>query len=336
MRSPLPVRDGVNATRLRVPLTGPWTTVLEFVLERFGHVDPEGIRQRFADGEVAAADGTRIRPETPLGAAEFIWYYRSPPVEPRIPFEVRLLHEDERLVVADKPPFLPTTPGGRFLQETALVRLRRLLDEPELTPLHRLDRLTWGVVLFVRRAEDRGAYQQLFERRRIEKSYEALAPAPSGDVAEQLAAGPVHVRNRLNKVKAQLRAFEEAGPPNAHSEIELVRVIEPPCVIQSANVIEPAPPPAASGPRSRGRALYRLTPHTGKTHQLRLHMAGLGLGIENDPFYPTLLDEAPDDHSRPLGLLARSIAFEDPFTDRNLTFRSRFDLERPPPLNRAL
>lgn len=320
MKSPLPVRDGVNATRLRVPLSGPWRTVLEFVLERFGHVDPEGIRRRFAEGEVAAADGTRIRPETPLGAAEFIWYYRSPPAEQRIPFEVRLLHEDERLVVADKPPFLPTTPGGRFLQETALVRLRRLLDEPELTPLHRLDRLTWGVILFVRRAEDRGAYQQLFERRRIEKSYEALAPAPGGEIAERLALGPVHVRSRLNKVKAQLRAFEEEGPPNAHSEIELLTVLEP----------------AASAPGGRGRALYRLTPHTGKTHQLRLHMAGLGLGIENDPFYPVLLDESPDDYARPLGLLARSIAFRDPHTGRNLTFCSRFDLERPPEPSRAL
>lgn len=306
MRSPLPVRDGVNATRLRVPLTGPWETIADYVLERFGHVDAEGIRERFRTGEVAALDGTRLTLQTPLGAHDFIWYYRNPPEEQRIPFEVRILADDGRLVVADKPPFLPTTPGGRFLQETALVRLRRELDAPDLTPLHRLDRLTWGLVLFVRAEEDRGLYQQLFERREITKVYEAIAPSPTGELAEQLRRGPVHVRNRLNKLRTRLLAFEEDGPVNAHTEISVLRDL------------------------GGGRTLYRLLPHTGKTHQLRLHMASLGLGLENDPFYPVLLDEAPDDHSRPLKLLARSVAFRSPETGEDLAFTSQFDLETPP------
>jgi tRNA pseudouridine32 synthase/23S rRNA pseudouridine746 synthase len=314
MKSPLPVKDGVNATRLHVPLSGPWTTILEYVLERFGHVDPEGILERFVEGEVAALDGTRVGPDDPLGAHEFIWYYRSPPAEQPIPFEVTILHEDEHLVVADKPPFLPTTPGGRFLQETALVRLRRLLDSPDLTPLHRLDRLTWGVVLFVKDAASRGAYQQLFERKEIVKTYEAIASAPRGELRERLAdGGVVVVQNRLNKIKAQLRAFEEDGPINAVSEVRLVRVLE-----------------------GGERALYELRPRTGKTHQLRLHMASLGLALENDPFYPVLLDEAPDQHDRPLKLLARSIRFQDPLTGEDRLFTSTLDLERPDDVPRRI
>ncbi len=305
MRSPLPVRDGVNATRLHLPLTGPWATIQDYVLERFGHVDPDGIRERFAAGEVVALGGIPVTGKTPLGAHEFIWYYRSPPAETPIPYEAVILHEDAHLVAVDKPPFLPTTPGGRFLQETALVRLRRLLDEPDLTPLHRLDRLTWGVVLFVKDAESRGPYQQLFERRTISKSYEAIAPAPRGELRERLEAGSVVVENRLAKIRTHLRAFEEEGPVNARSEVELLRELD------------------------GGRALYRLTPHTGKTHQLRLHMASLGLGIENDPFYPTLLDEAADDHSRPLKLLARSISFRDPLSGEERRFASGFSLECP-------
>ena len=174
MESPLPVRNGVNATRLRLPRTGSWATVADYLLERFGHVDPEGILRRFDEQQIVGLGGTRLTRQTPLGEHEFIWYYRSLPEETPIPFETRILHQDEHLLVVDKPHFLPTTPGGRFIQESALVRLRNQTGIDDLVPMHRLDRATAGVILFAVNPQTRGAYQMLFERREIAKRYKAV------------------------------------------------------------------------------------------------------------------------------------------------------------------
>ena len=73
--------------------------------------------------------------------------------------------------------------------------------------------------------------------------------------------------------------------------------------------------------------LYRLTPRTGRTHQLRVHMASLGVPIEGDPLYPDVIDVAPDDFSAPLRLLAHRIEFDDPLTG----FRREFVSRRPGP-----
>jgi tRNA pseudouridine32 synthase/23S rRNA pseudouridine746 synthase len=284
MQSPLPVRNGVNATRLRLPSEGPWSTALDYILDRFDHVDPEGIGARFDRGEVVALGGDVLTRSTPLGAHTFIWYYRELPVEERLPVELSVLHQDERLLVVDKPHFLPTTPGGMYVAESALVRLRVELDLPDLIPMHRLDRMTAGILMFSVDPGTRGAYQLLFENRQISKEYRAVAPVRS---ELNLDAGPLDVRSRIVKSRTYLLAQEVEGPQNTHTTVSLLE-------------------------QRDGRGLYRLQPHTGKTHQLRLHMASLGLGIINDPFYPVLHPQAPDDYTRPLQLLAHSIAFTDP------------------------
>jgi tRNA pseudouridine32 synthase/23S rRNA pseudouridine746 synthase len=299
------VRDGVNATRLRLPSEGPWETALDYMLDRWGHIDPEGILRRFDDGEIVAVDGSPLHRGTPLDEHTFIWYYRTLPQEERLPVELSVLHRDENVVVVDKPHFLPTTPGGTYIQESALVRLRNELDLPDLVPMHRLDRMTAGVLLFAASPETRGKYQVLFERRKVEKEYEcvSLVPAPGdgGGLLERFGS-PVTVRNRMVKSRDYLLAEVIEGEPNAETRISLLR---------------------ASG----NRALFRLEPHTGKTHQLRMHMAGLGLGIMHDPFYPILLDKAPDDYTKPLQLLARAIRFRDPLTGRETEFRSQLELQ---------
>lgn len=305
MSSPLPVRNGVNATRVRLPEDGPWPTALDYLLDRWGHVDPNGIRARFDAGEVAALDGTRLTAATPLSAHTFIWYYRDLPTEAPIPFDVDILHEDDHLLVADKPHFLPTTPGGGYVSESALVRLRVRTGIDDLTPVHRLDRMTAGVVLFAKDPATRGRYQVLFERRQVHKEYEALA-----GVRDDLRL-PVTVRSRIEKSRSYLLAREVPGEPNAETVVELAEVLDRGTLECSA--LESVSPV--------GR--YRLLPHTGKTHQLRVHMASLGLGILGDRYYPVLQDEAPDDHARPLRLLARSIAFTDPITGRDATWTSR-------------
>ncbi|MER1996825.1 MAG: RluA family pseudouridine synthase [Arthrobacter sp.] len=296
MQSPLPVRNGVNATRLRLPAEGRWATAFEYVLERFGHVNPQGIAERFDRGEVVGIGGVPLDRTTPLTEHTFIWYYRELPPEERLPVEINILHQDENVLVVDKPHFLPTTPGGMYVAESALVRLRVALDIPDLIPMHRLDRMTAGVLLFSTNPETRGKYQVLFEKRRIEKEYEAVAPVrPELDL-------PAVIRSRMIKSRTYLLAQEVPGEPNAETRVELLE-------------------------EAGGLGRYRLLPHTGKTHQLRVHMASLGIGILHDPFYPVLQEQGPDDYSKPLQLLARSVEFTDPLTKETVQYRSELSLD---------
>ena len=265
---------------------------------------------RFDRGEIVARDGSPLTRDTPLGAHEFVWYYREPPVEREIPFEIEVLHQDRDLVVADKPHFLPTTPGGKYLQNSALVRLRNLLGIPELTPIHRLDRATAGLLMFSVRPETRGAYQLLFENRRVEKVYEAVSALPEGwDAASPALDGrpfPIVHRNHIEKLRANVCVRVDADrEPNSETLIELIDADE--------------------------RVLHtRLRPHSGKMHQLRVHLAALGAGILNDGFYPELLPETPDDFTKPLQLLARELRFTDPLTGAAREFVTHRTLQEAP------
>ena len=313
MQSPLPVRDGVNATRLRLPEEGPWDTAMDYMMHRWGHIDPQGIEDRFDAGEIVGEGGIPLDRGTPLQHHTFIWYYRTLPPETRIPVEISILHQDEHLLVVDKPHFLPTTPGGTYIQESALVRLRNQLDLPDLIPMHRLDRMTAGVLLFSTNPATRGKYQVLFEKRQVQKEYECVSaaePAP-GHAAVEF---PVVVRNRMTKSRSYLLAEVIDGEPNAETRIERLETFDGGASGSAA---------VAGGARL---ARYRLEPHTGKTHQLRVHMASLGLGIVNDAFYPDLLDKAPDNYGKPLQLLARGIRFVDPISGRPVEYRSRLEL----------
>lgn len=331
------MRDGVNATRLRLPATG-WDTVLDYVLHRWGHVDPDGIVARFRTGEVRAADGTVVAEHTPLGVHESVWYYRSVPDEQPIPFEVGVLHQDDHLVVADKPHFLPTTPGGRFVQESALVRLRNQLGLDHLVPIHRLDRATAGVVMFSTDPRTRGSYQVLFERRQVRKEYEAVSAVPLATAPHALSDRfPLTYRNRMDKVKGVLTARtldygtlhsgRSPGTPARKGR----RTNRPTVGANAESRIELLGTGVSAGTWAGTEvARWRLLPTTGRTHQLRVHLAALGLGILNDPFYPDLLDAAPDDYERPLQLLAHTIGFTDPLTGQERRFSSRLRLrERP-------
>lgn len=306
MRAPLPVRDGVGPTRLRVPRTGPWTTIAEYVTGRFPHMDPAALLDRFDRGEVVAFDGSVLTRETPLGAEDFVWYYREPPEEPHIPYEVVVRHVDDDLLVVDKPHFLPTTPGGGFLANSALVRLRRLLDNPDLTPIHRLDRATAGLVMFSVRPATRGAYQTLFADRAVEKVYEAVSAVPENGMPEL----PTLIRSHLTSTRGSLRAVvHDDREPNAETVVELI---------------------GRGAHAGRDVAHLRLHPRTGRMHQLRSHLASVGLGILNDRFYPDLLDEAPDDPERPLQLLARELRFVDPLSGRPREFTTGLRLREAP------
>jgi tRNA pseudouridine32 synthase / 23S rRNA pseudouridine746 synthase len=334
MQSPLPVRDGVNATRLRLPDEGPWTTAMDYMMHRWGHIDPQGIEDRFEAGEIVGEGGVPLDRRTRLEDHTFIWYYRTLPPETRLPVELTILHQNEHLLVVDKPHFLPTTPGGTYIQESALVRLRNQLNLPDLIPMHRLDRMTAGILLLSTNPETRGRYQVLFEKRQVQKEYECVAAArpAAGHPAVEF---PVVVRNRMTKSRSYLLAEVIDGEPNAETRIDLLRTFDAgtpdgghPAAASPANSKHggTAPGTAAHHNPAQRRGLYRLEPHSGKTHQLRVHMASLGLGILHDAFYPELLDKAPDDYTKPLQLLARGIRFVDPITGKPVEYRSRLEL----------
>lgn len=315
MPSPLPVRDGVGPTRLQVPTSGPWKTIAEYTLARFDHLDPDELHRRFDAGEIVDRDGNPIGRHTALGAHPFVWYYRDLPAEEPIPFREEILHIDDHLVVIDKPHFLPTTPGGRYLRESALVRLRVRLDNPGLTPIHRLDRATAGVVMFSARPETRGAYQTLFENRQVTKVYEAVSAQPLEWDPDAPALGgrslPVLYRNHIAVHRGELRAVvDDVREPNAETLIDV----------------------CGTGMSNSGRAVLHtiLRPRTGRMHQLRVHLAALGAGILGDRWYPDLLPEAPDDYSQPLQLLARQVEFTDPLTGTPRRFVTRRTLGEAP------
>lgn len=296
MTGPLPTKDGVGPSSIWLP-QGPWKTVLEFLTQRFADIHGATWTARMIKGEVVDAAGIRLSPSSSYRSGVRLYYYREIEAEPNIPFEETVLYHDEHLLVADKPHFLPVAPAGRFLQETLLVRLKRKLGLDFLVPLHRIDRETAGIVLFSTQPATRGAYHSLFEKRQVRKVYEALAQYLPG------LNFPLTRRSRLAVGQPFFLMTEIDGEPNAETRIERLEV--------------------------RGdAALYRLTPITGRKHQLRVHMASLGMPVVNDPFYPQLLRREGEDYSKPLQLLARAVEFIDPFTGTPRQFESRRTLSR--------
>ncbi|MFP8780897.1 pseudouridine synthase [Hydrogenophaga sp. RWCD_12] len=301
----IPARNGVSPSCVALPLLPAgdrrWPTVLDFLDERLPAVGREGWALRLAAGDVLDESAQPVNGNDLYRGGARLYYWRALDAEPVIPFEATVLHQDTHLLVADKPHFLPVTPTGRFVQQTLLVRLKQATGIDTLSPIHRIDRETAGLVVFSLRPQDRGAYQALFRERAVDKVYEAIAPA------SDTLPWPQRRCSRIEEDPAAFyRMVEADGEPNSETGIEPVE-------------------------RRRDWARYRLTPVTGKRHQLRVHLNGLGLPIAGDQFYPVVRHgpgEA-EDFADPLRLLARSIAFTDPVTGEARRFDSRLELAWP-------
>jgi len=274
---------------------GNWTTLLQFLNERFATVPGANWVARLQAGDVVDDQGVRPGVDALFSPGRRLYYYRSLPQEPRIPFEADILWQDEHLLVVDKPHFLPVMPSGKYLHETVLVRLKRTLGIDDLSPIHRIDRDTAGLVLFSKQAGSRAAYQALFRARQVEKHYECIAPWNPG------LPWPLTRTSRIEPAAHFMQQTEVLGEPNALTHITPVEVL--------GNL-----------------ARYALQPVTGQRHQLRVHMAALGLPIVGDGIYPILTPEGATDYARPLQLLAQSIAFTDPLSGQPRCFESRRSL----------
>jgi tRNA pseudouridine32 synthase / 23S rRNA pseudouridine746 synthase len=310
----LPTKNGVGPSVVGLPKNDtknnakdeasqqrtPWITITDFLVDRFPAIPRTTWLQRMAEGDVQDEFGVAVTPERPYQGHIRVYYYRDLEVEEHIPFDEVILHQDEHLIVVDKPHFLPVTPSGKYLQETVLVRLKRKLGLDDLVPIHRIDRDTAGLVLFSVQPATRDAYQALFRDRAVHKTYEAIAPWRAD------LNFPLTRESRIVEDKSEGRGFmtqtEVDGTPNALTHIELLEI--------------------------KGRfARYQLKPITGKRHQLRVHMHALGLPIVGDGIYPVLTPEGQIDHDNPLQLLAKSIEWVDPITRKMRQFESKFQLQ---------
>lgn len=292
----IPTRHGVGPTGIFLP-DGPWPTVLDFLVERMPHISRETWTERLRCQSVLNAEGQPVLPTQTYTPHTRVYYYRHIEREPQLPEQARIVFEDDHLLVADKPHFMPVTPGGRYVQQSLLVQMKNLTGCADLVSLHRIDRETAGLVLLGKRPADRDAYHGLFRRQHIHKTYHAVAPFRAG------LTWPRTHTSRLVAGEPFYRMQEVPGEPNSETRISLLRT-------------------------DGSRALYQLEPASGKRHQLRVHMMALGLPLEGDLFYPEVLGrtDGPEDLSQALQLLAQRIAFTDPVTGAERVFESQRSL----------
>ncbi|MDO6565343.1 pseudouridine synthase [Amphritea sp. 1_MG-2023] len=290
-----------SPSKLTLPQVNPGTaTVVAYLIHKFPQVDAAVWYQRANEGKLHWHDGTVITATTLYRPQQRVYYYREVESEPVIPFKETILFADADILVAYKPPFLPVTPGGKYVNECLQSRLRALTGQKNLQALHRLDRVTTGLAMFSVNPETSHLYHQLFAHRKIHKTYQALVHIQSD--AQQPAVGQQwEVKNRLQCSDPRFLMQVIDGVPNSHSRMRCLA-------------------------RHQDRALFELEPVTGKTHQLRVHMQTLGWPILHDRYYPRLRPESADNFAQPLRLLAQQLCFIDPLTSRPRTFHCGYNM----------
>lgn len=334
---PLTQKNGIDPIQLTLPLleelpaeltpnNAAPVTIADYLVARFYPNDPQIIHARFNTGEVRLDDGTILSSNSPYMPGERIWYFRELADEPQLPSDMPVLYEDEHVLAIDKPHFLPTTPRGSYIAQTALTKLRVREQNPLLIPIHRLDRPTAGVLLFAKTVQARRPFQMMFQHRQASKTYRAVAPVPSDvTAAEQaLSTEGLQVRSHIQKIRDQLQVQQlseqecaaQGVEPNTLTTVKILRTFTP-----SAQAVEGwRAEPALN--KKQEWALYDLEPHTGKTHQLRAHLNLLGSPILGDVLYPQVLPDTPDRPEYPLQLLAYSLHFEHPITGERVDLHS--------------
>ncbi|MDO4223897.1 MAG: pseudouridine synthase, partial [Acinetobacter sp.] len=264
-----PMRHGVTASQVFLPAQSTALTLYQHLCQHFPHITPAEWQQRFDDHLIYSATGEILTMDCAYApyANQVLYYYRHLAHETVVPFDHHILFENDDLLVVDKPHFLTMSPTGQYVQQTLLTRLKQHTQNPQLSPIHRLDRETAGIVLFCKRAEQRGVYQQLFAQHQVQKIYHAIAPYRADLVLPQT----VQLHLQKGEPFYTMHICSHATP-NSETEIEILH-------------LEP----------QRRWAKYQLKPKTGKQHQLRVHLNYLGIPILHDTLYPQVQHKAADD-----------------------------------------
>lgn len=291
-----PMINGVNASQVYLPkLTEQPVSLFHFLCEQFPHISIDEWQQRFDDRLILDMQGNALNSSAAFQQNTHIFYYRFLAHEVHVPFQEKILFENNDLMVIDKPHFLTISPTGQYVQETLLVRLKKTTNNPDLTPIHRLDRETAGIVLISKQPATRGVYQQMFAERKVQKLYHAIAPY------RETLTFPREISLRMEKGQPFYTMQVVDGIANSQTAIEIIE-------------------------HDQYWAKYQLKPLTGKQHQLRVHLNSLGIPIKHDPFYPEVMHKTEDDFSQPLQLLAKQIEFIDPVTQQEMCFCSEHEL----------
>lgn len=294
------IKNGVGPSKVFLPNDGrAYVHLIDFLIDQFPAISKDEWVSRMNDALVFNQEGVPQFSDALYQANTYIYYYRRVLDEELIPFDEQIIYQDEHLLIADKPHFLPVTPGGHYLQETLLVRLRNKTGIQELSPIHRIDRETAGLVAFSKIPSERDLYQALFRERQVLKVYEAIAPY----LDELKDRFPIHYQSRIEESEQFMQMHEVDGEPNSDTTIHLLEV-------------------------KSSWAKYQLELGSGKKHQLRVHLSALGMPIQYDQIYPELKPHKRQghDYSKPLQLVAKQLSFVDPITGQQRDFHSSFSV----------
>ncbi|KAA8735333.1 pseudouridylate synthase [Acinetobacter qingfengensis] len=292
-----PLRDGVSPSTVFLPFSIQYQTTFEFLCNKFAHISRQEWLQRFADGLVFSQSGLCLNQQSLYLSEQHIYYYRHLGSETLVPFTYEILFENDEFMLIDKPHFLTVNPTGQYVQQTLLTRLKKDTGNADLTPIHRLDRETAGLILISKNKLTRGIYQQLFAQKKVKKIYHAIASYNAH------LSFPMHFSAFMQKGEPFYTMCINDGVANSHTEIDILE-------------------------HNHFWAKYQLNPITGKQHQLRVHMNALGLALKNDRLYPKIKHDI-ENFNQPLQLLAKYIYFEDPLTQQQMYFSSKKDIYLP-------
>ncbi len=229
-------------------------TVLDYLSERYRHSSMLDWSERIAAGRVLV-DGASVEPTRRLSPGQQLTWKRPAWVEPPAPSSFAVLYRDEDVLGVAKPRGMAAMPGGLFLERTLLRRV--VAYDAAASPLHRLGRGTSGITLFTRHRQARRALTDSWQRGEVERKYLGLIrgrpPWEELTVDEPIGQIP---HPRLGTVAAI-----DAGGKSATSH---VRVLE----------------------RRDETSLVAVRIETGRTHQIRIHLAFAGYPLDGDPLYP--------------------------------------------------
>ena len=258
-------------------------TVLDFVVHRFPRITRSVWIERFALGKVWATDGP-IDAETPYRPLLEVHYRREVEREPPVREDFRVVWSGDDLMVVDKPPNLPVTPGGRWVRGCLLHLLLEATGNDRIAPLHRLDRLTSGLLLLSLNPATRPHFAHLFQpRSQIEKTYTAVCELRMDPPSSMITLAH-HISRSHREYWRQV--VRPDLPANAHCEVEVLAI-------------------------DGGLVLVRVRPTTGRKHQIRVQLAHEGLPILGDPLYGSVRSNNPEDLARRLWLDAHQLSIRE-------------------------